>query len=350
MTSPFPFFITGTPRSGTTLLSILLNNHPRVYIDESSVGRRMVLCFEKYRHYFALDPLADGREVFSKILEKDNRGDIRAVVNPEQVGEFQNLRTLFSESVRQHAAAHGKEIWGDKTPPLINHIPQVLSLFPEARFIHVVRDGRSNAYSLHKRQYMDLRLAAQKWKEENAHALAYRHLLGGEFFKIVFYEDMLREPEKTLRDICYFLKIEFTPAMLDPAQNQAVLDSQSYVKPEIDATKIDEWKNLLSKRQVRQVESIAGDLFQVLGYPLSSGLEPRAARSLKYGTRLWLAQKDLFRNLFRRKRVQMIRRKLKPVTLSIPTLIKNFAAGSLALWWSEQVVQSFARFLKKKYE
>lgn len=345
-----PFFIVGVPRSGTTLLSILLNNHSEVYIDALSVGRRMVLCFEKYLHYLALEPNKNPNELLRTIFEKDNRGDICSVVDYQNIGNYQNIRELFQKSVETQAKQQGKKHWGDKTPLLINHIPETLELFPTARFIHLVRDARPNAYSLMNRQYTDLRLAAQQWKDENTQARVHRHVIGEAQFKIIRYEDLLRDTDNVLRDICKFLQIDFQPSMIDPEQDKSTLNPDSYVKPKIEVDKIDDWKGKMSAAQIRTVEQICGDLMQEFGYPLESGLNPGAIRSLGFTRRLWLQQKDLFRNLFRAKRVQMVKRQLRTVRLSWSTRMKHFLAGSVIIWWSEGIQKAFAARVKKKYE
>ncbi|MCB0644165.1 MAG: sulfotransferase [Phaeodactylibacter sp.] len=345
-----PFFIIGVPRSGTTLLSILLNNHSEVYIDALSVGRRMVLCYEKYLHYFALEPQADQAKVLEKIFEKDNRGDIRSVVDYKNIERYASVQALFQKSVEAQAKAAGKIYWGDKTPLLINHIPEVLQLFPKARFIHMVRDARPNALSLMKRQYTDLRLSAQQWKDENAHALVHQHVIGKEQLIVVRYEDLLTDTENVTRSVCEFLQLKYEPSMIDPQQDAATLDPNSYVKPKIEVDKIDSWKKEMTAQQIRQVEAISGDLMQRFGYELESGLTAKQAKSLTYRRRIWLHQKDLFVNLFRAKRVQMVQRKLRTVRLPITTRLKHFLAGSLQLWWSDLVNKSFEGRIKKKYE
>ena len=345
-----PFFIIGVPRSGTTLLSILLNNHSEVFIDALSVGRRMVLCYEKYLHYFALEPGADPIKLLEKIFEKDNRGDIRSVVDYKNIDQYESVQDLFYKSVAAQAKAAGKKHWGDKTPLLINHMPEILQLFPDAKFIHMVRDARPNALSLMKRQYTDLRLSAQQWKEENAHALVHQHVIGEDQFKVVRYEDLLQDTESVLQAVCDYLQISFEPSMIDPEKDASTLDPNSYVKPKIDASKVESWKKEMSAKQIKQVEEISGDLMDRFGYKLESGVAPAKAKSLSYSRRIRLHQKDLFVNLFRAKRVQMVKRKLRTVKLPITTRLKHFLAGSLFLWWSEMINKSFEGRFKKKYE
>ncbi|MCB0682243.1 MAG: sulfotransferase, partial [Saprospiraceae bacterium] len=140
-----PFFIVGVPRSGTTLLSVLLSNHPQVYIDGESVGISIAENMEKYKRLFAYRPGRGQRAVLTQVIRDSYKQRLEKLLDYEQLDQYADLRDFFHRSVNRRAEEHGKLLWGDKTPELIFDLPQLLQVFPDARFLHVVRDARSNA-------------------------------------------------------------------------------------------------------------------------------------------------------------------------------------------------------------
>ena len=336
-----PFFIVGVPRSGTTLLSVLLSNHPQVYIDGESVGISIAENMEKYKRLFAYRPGRGQRAVLTQVIRDSYKQRLEKLLDYEQLDQYADLRDFFRRSVNRRAEEHGKLLWGDKTPELIFHLPQLLQVFPEARFLHVVRDARSNAQSLSKRQYMDFQLAVQYWKDINAQGLVYRQIFGEDQYRLVSYERLLSHPDEELRTVCDHLGIPFDPAMLDLEQNEATQSADAYVQKKIDASKLEAWKEKMSRQQIRTVEAIAGDLLETLDYELLEFPDGQQARSLSYGRRWWLQQKDLFRLLFKARRVQMIDRKLHHVRLSWRRRFKNFFFGTIKHTFSESFIRIF---------
>lgn len=137
------FFIVGSPRSGTTLLQLLLDAHPDVAIPpESHIYRVFTPLMPRYGDLsaeanlrrFADDLVAD---VWIKAWKLDVTGAelVREASRPGRAGVVDAL-------LRRYAAAHGAKRWGEKTPYHVSFLPQIMADFPNARIIHLVRDGR----------------------------------------------------------------------------------------------------------------------------------------------------------------------------------------------------------------
>ena len=120
-----------------------------------------------------------------------------------------------------YAAQHGKSRWGDKTPMYMQYLPLLERLFPTARFVHLVRDGRDAALSFlsmpagimtegwgHPR---DAEGFACQWRTEVAAALALGRRVGPERYLELRYEDLVARPEDALQRICAFAGLPYEP-------------------------------------------------------------------------------------------------------------------------------------------
>src|SRR5262249_44051088 len=113
-----------------------------------------------------------------------------------------------------YAARFGKSRWGDKTPLYSRQMPEISGLLPEARFVHLIRDGRDVALSLKKVWFapgQDMRTLAEYWsnliQQTRAFGQQCPHYLE------IRYEQLVRHPADELQRICDFLEIEYDSRM-----------------------------------------------------------------------------------------------------------------------------------------
>jgi hypothetical protein len=216
---PMPVVV-GVPRSGTTLLAVMLDSHPAVAIPPETAFlpelRRLAgLEGDALRQrYFELvttdrwgvsnwNDLGLDREAYGRRLDELATFTLTAA-----------LRVLFG----MLADAAGKPRYGEKTPADINHMPLIESLLPEARFVHIVRDPRDVVLSLRKTTAgSTVETSAGHWAAMigSVRAAAVRHL------HTLRYEDLLDAPEPRLREVCAFLDLDFDARMLDHRQSGA---------------------------------------------------------------------------------------------------------------------------------
>ena len=288
---PMPVVV-GAPRSGTTLLRLMLDAHPQLAIPPETGFLRLAppLAGQGWEEFFAavvgFPESAPAWEEFG-IPSDDFARELAALAPFSVAGGF---RTFY----RLYAARHGKPRWGDKTPQYCRHLPAIAALLPEARFVHLVRDGRDVAVSLRERWFSpghDIAVQAAFWRDQVA-AARRDGPATGRFLELRF-EDLVREPEASLRRLCHFLELAFDPAMLGYPQRAAArlaehgtryrrdgtvlvsreerLRQQAHVDRPPDAAKIGVWRTALSAAEAGRFDAVAGDLLSAYGYAPAGG-------------------------------------------------------------------------------
>ncbi len=204
------FFIVGSGRSGTTLLSVILDRHTR-------------LCVTPETAFFD--------EVAPSLVGADDDGLIEVLSSWRRLPELD----LEPEVVRQkigappwgtadvlaaildlYALRRGKIRCGEKTPQHLVHVPEILRCFPKAKVICVLRDGRDVALSLSKMPWWQTRglTAAAEWWQQCVRLMEEFASEYPENFRFLRYEELLLHPEETLSRIMKYLGERFEPAQL----------------------------------------------------------------------------------------------------------------------------------------
>ena len=210
-----PVFIVGVGRSGTTLLRLMLHNHPRIAIPYES--HFLTKYHAKLAEYGDLSDSENARRLVRDILDEPNLKmwdhDFEAdrVLGAVKEWSFPGItNAIYSD----YAAKRGKERWGDKSAYL-GRIDIINEVFPTAQFIHIVRDGRDVANSVMKLPWgpTDILRAADWWNEHSKLGRRMGSILGPKRYAEVRYEDLVENPEKELRRLCTFLGEEYSDEM-----------------------------------------------------------------------------------------------------------------------------------------
>jgi len=214
-----PFFIVGSGRSGTTLLRLILSGHSRIEIPPETW-----FILPLVRRFPLREPLKPEQvRAVAEVMTHNYRWPDMGIAADAFRAQAMSLAKpclvdLIDIVYRHHLAAAGKPRIGDKTPPYIEIIPQLSALYPDAKFIHLLRDGRDVAIS-----YIDLKWQFPgcrcyernfEWTRALRFREAYRNSKIDWKILDVTYEDLVREPEAVIRRICAFLGEEFEPRML----------------------------------------------------------------------------------------------------------------------------------------
>jgi hypothetical protein len=282
---PAPFVI-GMTRSGTTLMRLMLDSHPELTIPpESHFIPRVIETFNAGRDSPAhVARVITGSRRWADFgipageLEHELR-KLRPVVTPEMAA-----RTFY----RLYAKRQGKSRWGDKTPGYATKVRRINRTLPEARFIHMIRDGRDVAISLRDRDAgLSMEQVARRWRHRiNRTRRAAQHV--PDYIEIR-YEDLVADPEGTLRRICEHIELDYSPKMLDyhtraperlaelgrelPAEEskrglsaESRLEAHSLTAEPPRTDRAGRWRNEMSEADLAIFEEHAGELLRDLGY------------------------------------------------------------------------------------
>lgn len=283
-TMKYPVFIVGCDRSGTTLLRLMLNQSPILHIPQES---KFIVSLQKnqelygdftkpHQRWFFIRDLQTNQAtsktftfpIFNITIEEAEATLIEAA----PTDFFGAAAAMFTAS----ALKCGKQRWGDKTPHQIKHISFLAKVFPDAKFIHMIRDGRDVAISIRQAGWRGGKILkiARYWKKQvEAGKLAGAVLDESRYFE-VYYEQLIEQPEKILKDLCKWLKIEYTPQMLkyyltaDDNISKEHISLFELAKKPIDSSRAYAWKQTLSNTEIADFEREAGELIDILGYEL----------------------------------------------------------------------------------
>ena len=195
-----------------------------------------------------------------------------AAVGTELHGlERTSYATAITAVYRAYARRQGKARWGDKTPRYVEHIPEISRLWPDARFIHLIRDGRDVALSYADVDFgpKNVAKAAKLWADRVGAGLRDGRPLGDRYLEVL-YADLTEDTEGTLRDICSLIDLDFDPVMLDPeATGKAALDRAQKYNPHVrEGAKrhVRSWESDMPADQQEMFEAVAGDVRSALAF------------------------------------------------------------------------------------
>ena len=297
-----PFFIVGNDRSGTTMLRLILDRGADAAIPPESM----------FLTDFA-DALAAGEprdaagaaELMRRVGEHPKvrlweLGSQPPAV-PDGLRGEDAFRFIAAAPFEAYAARHGKPRWGDKTPHYVHHVDKLLRLWPEARFVVLVRDGRDVALSLRRMPFgpNNAWAAAQWWARGiRAGARAAEEHPGAVL--TIRYEDLAERPAEQVRRVCEFLGLGYSEDMLalehvDPAR---IVPDQAAWFPTlfdgINTSAVGRWRREMGARDRRIFAALAGAELALHGYEV----EPAAGPALSARQERWFRyHNELMRNV-----------------------------------------------------
>ncbi len=280
-----PIFIVGLPRSGTKLLRGLVNNHSRIHIpgneshiipyfynNRSQYGNlSQVANFQKFYDDFS-------NSIFFKRLARSTKTTVTEKEWRQLVTDW-SLSGVLEAFYRFYTEKKKKDIWGDKTPAYISHMPLLKTLFPTAKFIHIIRDVRDYCLSINKAWSKNMIRAAQRWHDDILQARSDASNFQADYMQI-HYETLCEAPEKVLKSICEFLEIGFESQMTIPSKPTENLgDTRGTVG--IVQNNSGKWRRQMPPQRVKRVEQICGSLLKELGYEVNYNGPPQRVGATK---------------------------------------------------------------------
>jgi hypothetical protein len=184
------------------------------------------------------------------------------------------LRDLAEIVYRRHMEVEGKTRWGDKTPAYIEIVPPLAAMFEDAKFIHLIRDGRDVAKSFQRQGWHGpwMQGYTREWSRAVELDMRLGKTLLNERFLRVLYEDLVLHPEATLRRICAFIDEEFEDQMLswhgkaDNAIPVRERNLHSGLGRDMNSSDVSRWKREMTSRDIFVAEALIGTQLSHFGY------------------------------------------------------------------------------------
>lgn len=268
-----PAFILGEERSGTTLLASILNRHPDICVTPETHYFQHLSAYPISWNEVLLDWPHAGEEFLCrlpkwymlKLSESAIISNISAY-NPSPGDLFYALGEAYCKKL-------SKSRWIEKTPFNIRHIPKIRELFPNAKFLYIIRDGRDVALSLCEVDWLWQTKSYTKnllqWVESSR--LSKKYLIPDPLTYHICYEELISNPEVIMQRVCEFLGLEYNNSILTPDGSEDSLIEPSTTckdnnRKEIISNNSFKWKSKLSNGQTCLASMLAGEELEHWGY------------------------------------------------------------------------------------
>jgi sulfotransferase family protein len=269
-------FIVGCPRSGTSLLKRMLNAHSQIAVFGES--HWIVQLFEEQK---GLTPQGlSTPELISHLVNspKFNRLRISSVqletllATPHPVTYSAFIARIFD----MYGQSHGKALVGNKTPWFVRRIHTLHTLWPRARFVHLIRDGRDVCLSMGNwpTTHRNHPALFSTWNEDTISTAAFwweymvqtgreaGRSLGPDLYYEIRYESLVSHPAEECSRLCAFLRLPYDGAMLSCHEGQTKPIASRPVTQGLR-----DWRSQMSSDEIARFEGAAGGLLNELGYP-----------------------------------------------------------------------------------
>lgn len=297
-----PVFVLGCARSGTTLLQLMLHSHPRIAVPPET--RFVQYAYRRRRQYGDLREAAARERLARWIttrtdtrfhhLKLDTETTIQEIVaGPPTLGSA--IATVF----QGYARRFDKPRWGDKRPAYFMHIPELLRMFPNAQFVHIIRDGRDCVGSMKQMPWFTWSsyTAMSIWGEAINYGRWAQRRYGSHVVHQLRYEDLIADPDVELRALCGFLGEDFAPQMCEPHRiaDTAVPKKKTWhanTRKELTNTASGAWQQRLEPWEIELCEHVLGSRLRANGYELTGASRPEPQHLEAYTKRMRRRRKE----------------------------------------------------------
>jgi len=273
-----PFFIIGSERSGTTLLMAVLGHHSRIAVPEVTWYYPR---FRAYQHtYGDLSQPGAFRTLVSEMVHGLKTPYFGLPWNPKTIVDevlaetkAPEFREAFRGIIDRFARDVGKARWGEKTPHNLYYVREILEDFPQAKFLHLTRDGRDVAVEQLRSAFgpTNIHAAAKIWKRTQDALERAREIVPPDQWLEVRYETLAAEPEAEIRRSLEFLGEPFEESVLDfhrgdIAQRRAQTRDHRPLGEPISPKHVGIYRRYLSVWEQEAFAGVAGDELRAAGY------------------------------------------------------------------------------------
>ncbi|MDJ0691951.1 MAG: sulfotransferase [Xenococcaceae cyanobacterium MO_188.B32] len=268
----------GTQRSGSNLLRLMLNQVSGIAAPHPPhILQRLMPLIHNYGDWEQTESFQVLVDDVCRLVELNPVPWEGVSLDREEVAHRCRERSLVAVFCAVYdilAETWGAQKWCCKSLANVHYLPEINAYLPDAKYIYLYRDGRDVALSFQKAVVGEKHIfnIAQKWAQAQRLAIQMRDRLSKDRFHSVSYESLTGDPETTLKGLCEFLQVEYTPEMLDfHSSNEASNAASSsalwgnVTKPVIkNNTK--KFLKYATDEEITIFELVAGDVLDALGY------------------------------------------------------------------------------------
>lgn len=285
-------YLTGTMRTGASLLISLLSVHSNILI----FSERIHFFRFVYKRYDPLDKKNIERLLYHQKARLRYRFDLEMEVDPiltaiERRGYSYDV--IYDEMMLYFLERTKKKIWGECSAMNWREIPIFLNYYPNAKAIHIYRDPRGTLASWKKlcrgenRSYLN---AIFNWIDSVNHVERFLESMPPDRYYAVAFESIMRAPEAQVKRLCGFLDVPFEAELMQPEKWTDLLNAELVTIPHsahegkkivgYSTKRLENWKQVLESWELCLVDWLAGALMEKRGYPLfKSSYSPREIRT-----------------------------------------------------------------------
>jgi hypothetical protein len=313
-----PTFLFGMERSGTTLLSMMVGAHPRVAVPLATTGMWMDFA-ERLDHDFNdlatrddVVRLVDAIRRHERIKLWDAELDRDILLEDLPLGDYGAVVARFHAI---YAQTKGKTCWANVDIATFDNMDRVNAWFKDARFLHIVRDGRDVALSHQTMPYGAGNIAecARAWVQRTTINAKMGRILGPQRYMTIRFEDLVLDTRASLDRICDFIGVPFDEQMLRYGDmvEEKIPESRRWLWPAISSppqhSKVGQWRRRMTRSQRIVFEGTANRALKDWGYEAYDKVPKSAAAHLL----------DLWYHLDQGGRLRRLRKRLGFGSLSL---------------------------------
>lgn len=281
-------FIIGNPRSGTSLFRMMMSSHSSIVVPPESGF--MQWWYKIYKDWTIENSKSD--EDINKFIsdlstskkietwELDYNA-LSALIKKESPNSYKELTSLV---ILQYGLQNKKQptALGDKNNYYIDHLDLLNQIYPDAKYLIIVRDCRDvvcsylNVNSLatdskYKPKFPEtIKEMSLDWLNKNTEILRFLDSINSSNYALIRYEDLLIQPKKELQKCTEILGLEFEDQMLYYYKNNmepsALLDWKKKTNEQIDKSNTKKYLEQLSVKEINEIMAVSGELMNKFGY------------------------------------------------------------------------------------
>jgi hypothetical protein len=244
-----PILIVGANGSGTTLLRLMLDSHEHIAIPHETGFLRLAATHRWVPYWNLGDQWAP-----SLGLDED--------------ALWREVAAFYGGLFASYAEHRGKQRWGDKTAFHIWHLELATRMFPDIQIVGIVRHPAAVATSVRRRFRRPIHKAARRWRKSTK-VLLQQAVDFGERFAVVRYEDLVTDPEPTMRALLEWLGEPWSEAVLahhEVDRTEVEVEGFTRTDAPIDTSRIDEWTHYLRGAELKLLAARTAQIARLMGY------------------------------------------------------------------------------------